>query len=141
MARRNDIIEAFVSHLGSNTDVLPANVFRRFKYLDDVNDFPTITFVPRRAERDHRGAGRQMDILGIDLRVYVYDGDTDDIASECERLADQVEAAIDSFADTYPQHGVEEARVATLRTDDGLMTPYGIADISLAITYDVEITT
>lgn len=141
MARRNDIIEAFVNHLGNNTDVLPTNVFRRYKYLDDVNDFPTITFVARREERDHRGAGFKMGIIGVDLRIYVYDGDTADIADECERLADQVESAIDTFADTYPQFSVEEARVATLRTDDGLMAPYGIADLQLAITYDVEITT
>jgi hypothetical protein len=141
MARRNDIIEALVDHLGSNTDVLPANVFRRYKYLDDVNDFPTITFVPRQENRDHYGAGRKLAVLAVDLRVYVYDGDTEDIADECERLADQVEAAIDTFAATYRQYDVEEARVTTLTTDDGLMTPYGIADLQLSILYDVEITT
>jgi hypothetical protein len=141
MARRTDIIEAFIAHLGSNTDVLTANVYRVFKYLDDVNDFPAITFVPRRIERDHRGAGRQMDVMGIDLRIYVYDGDTADIAAECERLAEQVEEAIDTFAAANRALEVEEARVATLRTDDGLMSPYGIADIQLAITYEVEITT
>lgn len=140
MARRNDIVEAFVAHLGSNTDVLPANVSRRFKYLDDVNDFPYITFVPRQESRDHYGSARKLAMIAIDLRIYVYDGDTDDIASECERLADQVEAAVDTFAATYPQYEIEEARVATLRTDDGLMTPYGIADLQLSILYEVETT-
>ena len=82
-----------------------------------------------------------MDIMGIDLRIYVYDGDTADIAAECERLAEQVENAIDTFAAANRALEVEEARVATLRTDDGLMSPYGIADIQLAITYEVEITT
>jgi len=140
MARRNEIIEAFVAHLGSNTDVFPDNVSRRFKYLDDVNDFPYITFVPRQENRDHRGDARKLAVLAIDLRVYVYDGDTSDIADECERLADQVEAAVDTFAATYRQYEVEEARVVTLRTDDGLMTPYGIADLQLSILYEVEIT-
>jgi len=141
MARRNDIIEAFVDHLGSNTDVLPANVDRQYKYLDSVNDFPYITFVPRQENRDHRGDARKLAVLAIDLRVYVYDGDTSDIADECERLADQVESAVDTFATTYRQYEVEEARVITLRTDDGLMTPYGIADLQLSILYEVEITT
>ena len=138
MARRTDIIEAFIAHLGSNTDVLTANIYRIFKYLDDVNDFPAITFVPRRIERDHRGAGRQMDIMGIDLRIYVYDGDTADIADECERLAEQVEAAVDTFAPANRALEVEEARVATLRTDDGLMTPYGVADLQISILYRLE---
>jgi len=141
MARRNNIIEALVDHLGTNTDVLPANVSRSYKYLDDVNDFPYITFVPRQENRDHYGAGRKLAVLAVDLRVYVYDGDTEDIADECERLADQVEAAIDTFAAAYRQFEVEEARVTTLTTDDGLMTPYGIADLQLSILYDVEITT
>jgi len=141
MARRNNIIEALVDHLGTNTDVLPANVSRSYKYLDDVNDFPYITFVPRQENRDHYGAGRKLAVLAVDLRVYVYDGDTEDIADECERLADQVEAAVDTFAATYRQFEVEEARVTTLTTDDGLMTPYGIADLQLSILYDVEITT
>ena len=141
MARRTQIVDALVDHLGSNTDVFPANVSRTYKYLDDVNDFPYITFVPRVEQRDHRGDGRKFAVQAIDLRVYVYDGDSEDIHDECERLADQVEAAVDTFADTYPQFEVEEARVVTLRTDDGLMTPYGIADLQLSILYNVEITT
>lgn len=140
MARRTQIIEALVDHLGSNTDVLPTNISRRMKYIDDVNDFPYITFVPRREERQHYGAERKLASLVIDLRVYVYDGDSDDIADECERLADQVEAAFDTFAETYRQYEVEIAQVLTLGTDDGLFTPYGIADMRCAITYEVEIT-
>jgi len=139
MARRNDIIEALVDHLGTNTDVHANNVSRSYKYLDDVNDFPYITFVPRQENRDHYGDGRKLAVLAVDLRVYVYDGDSSDIADECERLADQVEAAIDTFAETYRLYGVEESRVTTLTTDDGLMTPYGIADLQLSILYDVDV--
>ena len=36
-------------------------------------------------------------ILAVQLRCYVYDGDTADIADECERLADQIEAALTPF--------------------------------------------
>ena len=139
MARRTDIIEALVGHLGTNTDVHANNVYRTYKYMHDLNDFPAITFIPSREDRDHFGDGQVHGILAIQLRCYVYDGDTADIADECERLADQIEAAIDTFSDTYySQYEVEEARVVSLRTDDGLMTPYGVADLQISILYRLE---
>jgi hypothetical protein len=58
-----------------------------------------------------------------------------------EDLADSIEAKIDAFAASHRELSVEEAEVVSLRTDDGLMLPYGIADLQLTITYDVEITT
>jgi len=138
MARRTDIIEALVGHLGTNTDVHANNVYRTYKYMHDLNDFPAITFIPNREERDHFGAGQVHGIISIQLRCYVYDGDTADIADECERLADQIEAAVDTFAPTYRQYEVEEARVVSLRTDDGLMIPYGVADLQISILYRLE---
>lgn len=138
MARRTQIIEALLGHLGTNTDVHANNVFRTYKYMHDLNDFPAITFIPRQEQRDHFGDQQVHGIIAIQLRCYVYDGDTADIADECERLADQIEAAVDTFADAYPQYEVEEARVVSLRTDDGLMTPYGVADLQISILYRLE---
>ena len=138
MARRTDIIEALVGHLGTNTDVHANNVPRTYKYMHDLNDFPAITFIPNREDRDHFGAGQVHGILAIQLRCYVYDGDTADIADECERLADQIEAAVDTFSATNRALEVEEARVVSLRTDDGLMIPYGVADLQISILYRLE---
>jgi hypothetical protein len=138
MARRTDIIEALVGHLGTNTDVHANNVHRTYKYMHDLNDFPAITFIPNREDRDHFGAGQVHGILAIQLRCYVYDGDTADIADECERLADQIEAAVDTFSATNRALEVEEARVVSLRTDDGLMIPYGVADLQISILYRLE---
>ena len=141
MARRNDIIEALVTDLGQIDSVDPANVSRKYKFLDDVNDFPYITFVPRQELRRHRGDGRKHASLVIDVRAYVYDGDSEDICEVAEDLADSIEAKIDQFAASHRDLQVEEAEVVSLRTDDGLMLPYGVADLQLTISYDVEITT
>lgn len=138
MARRTDIIEALVGHLGTNTDVHANNVHRTYKYMHDLNDFPAITFIPNREDRDHFGAGQVHGILAIQLRCYVYDGDTADIADECERLADQIEDSINTFSAANRALEVEEARVISLRTDDGLMTPYGVADLQISILYRLE---
>ena len=138
MARRTDIIEALVGHLGTNTDVHANNVYRKYKYMHDLNDFPAITFIPNREDRDHFGDGQVHGILAIQLRCYVYDGDTADIADECERLADQIEDSINTFSAANRALEVEEARVISLRTDDGLMTPYGVADLQISILYRLE---
>jgi len=138
MARRTDIIEGLVGHLGTNTDVHANNVYRTYKYMHDLNDFPAITFIPNREDRDHFGDGQVHGILAVQLRCYVYDGDTADIADECERLADQIEAAVDTFSAINRALEVEEARVVSLRTDDGLMTPYGVADLQISILYRLE---
>jgi len=141
MARRNDIIEALVTDLGQIDSVDPANVSRKYKFLDDVNDFPYITFVPRQELRRHRGDGRKHASLVVDIRAYVYDGDSEDICEVAEDLADSIEAKIDAFAASHRDLVVEEAEVVSLRTDDGLMLPYGVADLQVTISYDVEITT
>ena len=141
MARRNEIIEALVTDLGQIDSVDPANVSRKYKFLDDVNDFPYITFVPRQELRRHRGDGRKHASLVVDIRAYVYDGDSEDICEVAEDLADSIEAKIDAFAASHRDLVVEEAEVVSLRTDDGLMLPYGVADLQVTISYDVEITT
>ena len=111
MARRNDIIEALVTDLGQIDSVDPANVSRKYRFLDDVNDFPYITFVPRQELRRHRGDGRKHASLVVDVRAYVYDGDSEDICEVAEDLADSIEAKIDQFAASHRDLAVEEAEV------------------------------
>ena len=71
--RRTQIVEALKDDLGTIDDVLEANVFRQFKYLEEINDFPSICFLSRGENRLHRGAGRRLAGLQIDIRGYVYD--------------------------------------------------------------------
>ena len=42
--RRTQIIDALIADLEANTEVASGNVHKRYKYLDEVNDFPSITF-------------------------------------------------------------------------------------------------
>ena len=38
------IVDALVDHLAANTDAMANNVHKRYLYMNEVNDFPTITF-------------------------------------------------------------------------------------------------
>ena len=46
---------------------------------------------------------------------------------------------IDEFAASHRDLEVEEARVLAFRTDEGLMAPYGIADLDIVIVYEVNV--
>jgi len=136
MARRTQIIDALVDHLAANTDIHANNVFKRYLYLDDINDWPTITMMPQTETRIHRGADARQGIFTVFIRGYVYS--EEDSLGTAETFAQQIDSAIDTFADTYVQYEVEEARVIELRTDEGLFHPYGMADITLQVVYEVS---
>jgi len=135
--RRKQIIDGLVTELGQTPDVSPSNVFRHFKYLDEINDFPSICLLPRNEARIERGANRRLGIIEVALRGYTFDENNLDRA---EFLAQNVEAKVDSFSANVAAkaNGVSDVRVVTFRTDEGLFEPYGIADLELQILYDVE---
>ena len=137
--RRTQIVEALVSHFATNTTVLEDNITRNYHVLDEVNDFPAITMIPQNEARDHRGAGRKIATLSLQIRAYAFDGDGSEIIGVTENLAEEIEEAIDTFANSNRQFEVEECRVTSLRTDEGLFAPYGIADLEAQIVYEVNV--
>jgi len=134
--RRTQIVEALQSDLSTIDTVIAGNVFRQFRYLEEINDFPTICFLSRGEARIHRGAGRKLAGLQINVRGYVYD---ENEVGSAETLGAEIETIVDNFAGRYRNFGVEDCRVLSFRTDEGLFSPYGVVDLSIQLTYDVEI--
>ena len=138
MARRTTIIDAFRTHLATQLTNNVAQVSKQYQYMDEINDFPAITFVARGERREHRGAGRKLAALQIDLRLYAYDRDI----SQLDLLTRECEDAVNSFSTNTValNNEVEQVQVVTVDGDEGLMRPYQVADVGIIITYDVEIT-
>ena len=134
--RRTNIVNSYVEKLKDITDLGGFNVFREYKYLNEVNDFPTITLLPQAEQRISFGDGRKLARLDIILRGYVRSEDTSiDLA---EALGANVEAATNEFGTENQANGVADARVVSFKTDEGLFDPYGIADQQVQILYEVE---
>ena len=135
--RRKQIIDGFKTELGQTPDVDASNVHKRFKFLDELNDFPSVCFVAGTERRDQLGANRRLATIDIALRGYVFDENNVDKA---EILAQNVESKVDSFSANVAAraNGVSDARVVSFRTDEGLLQPYGVADLEVQILYDVE---
>ena len=135
--RRKQIIDGFSTELGQTPDVDASNIFKRFKFLDELNDFPSICFVAGGESREELGANRRLGTIEVALRGYVFDENNVDKA---EILAQNVESKVDSFSANVAAraNGVSDARVTSFRTDEGLFTPYGLADLEIQILYDLE---
>ena len=69
----------------------------------------------------------------------VFDGDGSEIINVTEDLGDEIDNAVETFAASAREFEVEEARVLTFTTDEGLFAPYGIADLEAQIVYEVSI--
>ena len=166
MSKRTEIINLYRKHLQELSSI--GQVHSRYKYLDEVNDFPTITFVPRGEIRDHYGAGEKLATLQIDLRVYQYDRDiasldllmrevenkTNDFFGDVlvtEFLLLQDERALITQDSKFFQleesnfdvaqflRNIQLTQVVTIQTDEGLMRPYQVGDMQILMTYEVDI--
>ena len=135
--RRRQIIDGFSTEIGQTPDVDASNIFKNYKFLDEINDFPSVCFVAGSENREELGANRRLGTIEVALRGYVFDENNVDIA---EILAQNVESKVDSFSANVAAraNGVADARVTAFRTDEGLLPPYGVADLEIEILYDLE---
>ena len=59
----------------------------------------------------------------------------EDSLHDSENLASDIETVVNSYA-ADAANLIHEARVVALSTDEGLMTPYGVADVVVEIDYE-----
>ena len=132
MSRRTDIVAQLrvdLSTLATTSSIL--------KTIDEINDWPAITFTPGNESRIHIGGNVRWGQTLIQLRGYTYDDGTDAMNS-AESLARSIEDTIDAFRTAHPSLNVVQMRVLSIRTDEGIMEPYGIADLSIELTYEAN---
>jgi hypothetical protein len=114
------------------------NVFRDFKFLQEINDFPTICFSTGRLQREHYGGGVVYERFRVNIRGYVME---DNSIEACEDLAEDIERVVNRLRDVKTNTNAQpitESRILSISTDEGLFEPYGIVDVIAEITYDYE---
>jgi len=156
-SRRKRIIDTLVDELqridgeadGRNINVVRSgytyktnvfnNVFRRMKFLNEINDFPTLIVTAAGEDRIEIGAGVRFGTFGFEIRGYVKDEDT--IEAE-EDLADDIEfvlqAMVFSPSDRDNALAITDIILTSTETDEGLMTPFGVVIVNGIIRYQVE---
>ncbi len=154
MARKTDIIDLLLTEMkgiDGETDTRAGvpdipytykskvfnNVFRKFKYIDEINDFPTICFIVGSEGRQHIGAGVRYGSLEITVRGYVY---SENVLNAADDLADDIEHVLNSlgYLAAFCPVEIVESRVIRVGTDEGLFEPHGIVDIAAEIVYEIS---
>jgi len=147
-SRRKEIIEFIVTQLKEidgavsgfdasytyNTNVFN-NVFRKLKFLDEVNDFPSIYVSAGTENRDFNSQNLTTATLDATIRIYIYG--EDDAQSQVDNLLQDVEHVIYSLGDNS-NRGILDITISNISTDEGLVTPYALGEIELEIFYTLQ---
>ena len=111
------------------------NVFRGVKFLDEVNDFPAIYLAAGTEIRDFESLSLTVATLDVTIRAYVYGEDNSQ--SLADDLLEDIEQVIYSLEDS-PTKGIQDITIESITVDEGLVEPYGLAEVNLQITYRLE---
>lgn len=131
------LIDGSISSLNSSytfqNDIFD-NVFRKIKFLDEVNDFPSIFFQVGEEVRVYNTSGNTTGLIPLTLRLYVNDeessGSLDSLIQDIEHIIYNLDTGVYSIRDII---------ISSVDTDEGLVKPYGIAEIEILIDYELDI--
>ena len=143
LKRINGVVDSRTAPLRSNytykTNVFN-NVFRRMKYLNEINDFPTLCVTSGGEDRIEVGAGVRFGTMSFNIRGYIKS--TDSSLDEAENLSDDIEFVINTLnietnASTFQ---ITDARITSIETDEGLYEPYGVINVEVLLRYEQDST-
>lgn len=142
MSARSSITNALVEKLKLINGEAPYtvnifdNVYAQHKFWDEVSDFPCIYVVPGAESREYLPGGFKWGFLNISLKVYVK-GETP--VQDLEYIMQDIESVIDSNRilayDTNKE--TTEILISSIVTDEGLLVPYGVGEITLLVRYQI----
>lgn len=111
------------------------NVYRKLKFIDEVNDFPALYLAAGTEIRDFQSQNLTVATLDVIIRAYVYGEDNSQSLSDY--LLEDIEHVVYNIGDN-PEKGILDITIESISTDEGLAIPYGIAEIELSIVYRLE---
>src|SRR5210317_1874348 len=111
------------------------NVFRGNKFLDEVNDFPAIYLAAGTEIRNFESLSLTVATLDVTIRAYVYGEDNSQ--SLADDLLEDIEHVIYSLEDS-PDKGIQDIIIENVAVDEGLVEPYGLAEVNIQVTYRLE---
>lgn len=130
MSRKTTIINALIASVSSVTQ---ATGFRGIRFLNEINNFPAFYVHNGNERRVHISSGVSYAVLSLTVRGYCWTDNLDAV----DAFARDIEFAVQAFYRTN-RAVIEELRVTSLQTDEGLMSPYGIIDLTVDVTYQAR---
>lgn len=142
MSKRTSIVKALTEEFkcidGSNPYCtnISGNAYPILKFWDEVRDFPSVYVTPGPEHREYLPSNFAWCYLTICIRVYCKG---EDASSELEDLLEDLETSIDAnrnlIYDTDTQSQLTEILVQSIVTDEGLLAPYAVGEITVQARY------
>ena len=142
MSKRRQIVDAIVTKLkeidgtGTYNVNLYNNVYNKLKFYDEINDFPSVFVNAGTETREYQPGGFKWGYLAIIIRVYVRGEEPE---TDLENIFEDIESVIDANGNlSYAINSfIEDMKILSINTDEGLLAPIGVGDMTLQIMYDL----
>ena len=142
---RKKIVDALVEQIKEIDGNYPynSNVFNNVHgnmiFLDQIQEYPKVCVVAGDETREYQPNAFKWRFLSLDIRVYV--DDQEDPQGVLALLMEDIERVIDNndvltYDDTVsPNLTTTSLTLQSLSTDEGVLTPLGIGEITLECRY------
>lgn len=144
MSRRTSILKALANKFKEQLDGtqytsnIYGNAESKLKFWDECNEFPSVYMSPGSEQREYLPGGFTWGYLGICVKLYCKGENSTD---ELEKLLEDVESIVDAnrvlVYDEAKGYETTEILVASITTDEGLLQPYAVGEISLQVRYQL----
>lgn len=112
---------------------LHRNAYRGYKFIDEINDFPSIFITLSNEDRIYHTNNLVESSITMIIRCYIHGEDSQELLND---LVQDVEHVIYNIKfDVNLQ--VQDVTIKEIETDSGLLEPYGMAEIFLNLRFEV----
>lgn len=125
---RTRAITGLISAIESDTG---ATGYRGIRFLHEINTFPSFYIHLREEKRVHISSANKLCLVDVDIRGYCYS----DKLETVEIFTRQLENSVAQYR--YQNREIEESRVYSVKTDEGLLLPYAVSDLKAQILYRI----
>ena len=143
--KRKKIVDAYVKQLEGINGQSPynSNLFNEVHgntlFIDQITQFPSVCVISGDETREYQPDGFKWRYLNIEIRVYV--SDEEDPQEELALILEDIERVIDNndvltYDDSVsPNLNTTSSTILTLATDEGVLAPLGVGEITIQIRY------
>jgi hypothetical protein len=144
-SRRREIINFIIAQLktidGATSSYgytfktnLSQNVFKGLKYIDQINDFPSIYVQGGVETYSYNSKTNTQGSMEVVVRVYTYEENS---MYKLEDIIEDITHALERIKFTQNSR-IISAEVSSIDSDSGLLDPYGLGEIRVLVIYDVD---
>ena len=143
--KRNKIVDEYVKQLKGINGQSPynSNLFNEVHgntiFLDQITQYPSVCVIAGDETREYQPSGFKWRYLNLEIRIYV--SDEEDPQEELALLLEDIERVIDNndvltYDDSVsPNLKTTSSTILTLTTDEGVLAPLGIGEITIQVRY------